>query len=354
VTDQDRWRQIEGLFQAASELAEPERGAYLATATGDPSIRAEVEALLAASTEGDGFLREPIQHELAKSAHKVAELGDQVGRYHLIRQLGAGGMGLVYLARDEQGVDGTMVAIKFLRTDLGFADGERRFRAEQRILSALRHPNIAALLDAGTTNRGIPYVVMEYVPGSPIDEYCESQWLTLEQRIDLMITVSEAVHYANERRVVHRDLKPGNVMVSRGGTPKLLDFGIAKLLDAQGIGARTTRTGMVMLTPSYASPEQILGGDITAASDVYSLAVVTYELVTGKRPYTLALGTPIETALQMERLAPTTPRTHRPDLSPALERVLLTGLAKQLAERYPTAEAYARDLRRWRAGELGA
>ncbi|MEZ4588934.1 MAG: serine/threonine-protein kinase [Gemmatimonadales bacterium] len=353
MTDQDRWRQIEGLFQAASELALPERDAYLATATGDPSIRAEVEALLAASVEGDGFLRDPIQHELAHSAHKVAELGERVGRYHLIRQLGAGGMGLVYLARDDQGVDGTMVAIKFLRTDLGFADGERRFRAEQRILSGLRHPNIASLLDAGSTDRGIPYVVMEYVPGSPIDEYCESQWLTLEQRIDLMITVSEAVHYANERRVVHRDLKPGNVMVSRGGTPKLLDFGIAKLLDADGVGARTTRTGMVMLTPSYASPEQILGGDITAASDVYSLAVVSYELVTGKRPYTLALGTPVETALQMERLTPTTPTTHRPDLSPALERILLTGLAKHTAKRYPSAEAYARDLRRWRAGELG-
>jgi serine/threonine protein kinase len=349
--DQARWQQIEALFRAASELPEDQRSTYLAGATGDPELRAEVEGLLAADRKPDGFLRQPIARELEHRAKALRPPGSRLGRYRLLRALGSGGMGTVYLAKSEEGSDGTVVAVKLLRTDFPFPDAERRFRAEQRILASLRHPNIAELLDAGATDAGVPFVVMEYVPGETIDRFCDSQWLTLEQRIELMLPVCDAVHYANRQRIVHRDLKPGNVMVTRDGVPKLLDFGIAKLLDAQGIGARTTRTGMAMLTPSYASPEQLSGGAITPATDVYSLGVVLYELATGQLPYLLSATGALDRAREIMRAPPVRPAQHRPALAGDLEAVLLKALVKEPAGRYPSAEALGQDLCRWLRGE---
>jgi serine/threonine protein kinase len=349
--DRDRWQVIEELFRAASELPEDQRSAYLATATGDPELRAEVEELLAADRKPDRFLRDPIAREIEHRGRAPYPPGSRLGRYRLLRELGSGGMGTVFLAKNEEGSDGSMVALKLLRTDFAFPDAERRFRSEQRILASLRHPNIAELLDAGSTPTGVPFVVMEYVPGETIERYCERQWLTLEQRMELMLPVCEAVHYANQRRIAHRDLKPGNIMVTRDAVPKLLDFGIAKLLDAQGIGARTTRTGMAMLTPSYASPEQLAGGTITAATDVYSLGVVLYELATGRRPYALTGAHPLDQAREVMRAAPIRPTEHRPDLAGDLEAVLLKALVKEPAGRYPTAAALGEDLRRWLRGE---
>jgi eukaryotic-like serine/threonine-protein kinase len=285
------WERIGALFQRATLLPPEQRYRFIYEETADePQVRAELLALLAYDrTRGNGPLSRAVGGALVDviQDNRRAFLGRVVGSYKLIAILGEGGTGTVYLGERADHQYSAQVAVKII--DYAAVQGSfgERFRAERQILASLNHPNIARLLDAGETDDGQPYLIMEHVQGEPVDQYCDRKQLSLERRLRLFTQICSAVQYAHQNLIVHRDLKPANIMVSEEGVPKLLDFGIAKLLDA-GESARTpelTRINDRLLTPEYASPEQILGGMITTASDVYSLGVVLYQLVCGLRPY---------------------------------------------------------------------
>ena len=284
----DRWQIIEDLFHRASALPDNERVALLDQETNsDPLLRAEVESLLAADSHERDAVREAVagSAESFRAAREEQASGRRVGDYALIRPLGHGGMGMVYLARRADEEFEKYVAIKFARR--AFASGPllRRFKTERRILARLEHPRIARLLDAGATEDGEPFVVMEYVEGERLDRYAERNDLTTAQRLELFVQVCDAVQYAHRNLVVHRDLKPANILVTPDGEPKLLDFGIAKLMEDadDDTGEETSHTAR-LLTPEYASPEQLRGEPVSIATDVYSLGIVLNVLLTGARP----------------------------------------------------------------------
>ncbi|MBI5866563.1 MAG: serine/threonine protein kinase [Planctomycetes bacterium] len=286
----DRWHIVKEIVAAASELAPDTRAAYLDQAcAADRSLRDEVESLLDAAERAptlvDRSAIEAVAPELMSDAPRQL-VGAEFGAYKIVRLIGAGGMGSVYLGRRADEAYEQEVAIKLIRG--GLIDGARYrgFVQERQTLANLNHPGIARLLDGGRGTDGTPYLVMEYVDGEPIDAYCASRRLGLHERLRLFRQVCDAVQHAHQHLVVHRDLKPGNILVTRDGTPKLLDFGIAKVLRADD-GAPATRpaaTTQHCLTPEYASPEQVRGEPIGTASDVYSLGVVLYELLTGQSP----------------------------------------------------------------------
>ncbi len=280
----EEWHKIEELLHAALELEPSERRGFLddRLGAGEAEVRREVESLLACEEQADGFLEAPA---LAFSADFFAggedeRAGQTVGHYRIVREIGRGGMGAVFLAERADGEFRQEAALKVVRR--GFADGEleRRFRRERQILASLNHPNIARLLDGGVSAGGEPYLAMEYVEGSRIDDYCDAHTLSNGERLRLFLGVCQGVSYAHQRLVVHRDIKPSNILVTPDGTPKLLDFGIAKLLAPEHAGD-DTRTELRAFTPDYASPEQVSGGQITTASDVYSLGVLLGDLLNG-------------------------------------------------------------------------
>src|SRR6201990_1766645 len=284
------WEQVKELFHQAVELSTEERGAFLdERCRGDAALRDAVEGLLRADAEGPTLL-DPSPLAFVREGFADEETGApprRIGPYRILRELGSGGMGTVYeAARDDENFP-QRVAVKLIRRGLDSdPDILRRFHNERQILATLSHPNIARLFDGGTTEDGRPYFAMEYVEGSPVDAYCESAGLDTAARLRLFRTVCAAVSYAHRNLVVYRDLKPSNIVVTADGTVKLLDFGIAKLLTPDDDPAATqTLTQHGAMTPAYASPEQVKGLRITTASDVYSLGVVLYELLTGRRPY---------------------------------------------------------------------
>ncbi len=284
----DRWQRMRRLFEAAWELDVEQQEAFLATQCGgDLELKEEVLALL---TSAERDLKGDQDAAMRAAAEGAAgdETGRKIGPYRVLRRLGQGGMGRVLLAvRDDEEFD-KQVAIKLIRGEFASDEMKRRFRLERQILAKLEHPNIARLIDGGSTELGEPYVVMEYVEGVPIDAYCRQRQLTTAARLRLFCTVSDAVHEAHRALVVHRDIKPSNILVTPDGTPKLLDFGIAKLLasptDDQTLTAMTG-PGVRLLTPEYASPEQVRDEPITTATDTYSLGILLYELLTGVRPF---------------------------------------------------------------------
>jgi eukaryotic-like serine/threonine-protein kinase len=305
----DQWKLIKGIFNSALELPQPERPEFVLEACGeDAEMRRHVEELLAAHAEAETFIEDSpaaYQSELLRAvkAEVKAEIRDgdaplagrRVRAYRLVREVGRGGMGAVYLAvRDDEFKQ--RVAVKLIRRGMDTDDVVRRFRRERQVLAALDHPHIARLLDGGTTEDGLPYFVMEYVEGWPITEYADAKRLTTPERLKLFAEVCAAVHHAHQNLVVHRDLKPSNIIVTADGTVKLLDFGIAKLLNPElsGLTIDPTATALRMMTPEYASPEQVRGEKITTASDIYSLGVVLYELLAGERPYRLTSRQPHE------------------------------------------------------------
>ena len=326
------WERVRTLFHATVDLIPADR-APLLDDCGDPNLRAEVERLLAQHDASAGFLEQSVWDLVDTADAKWEHV--LIGPYRVVRQLGHGGMGTVFLASREDAEFEQRVAIKLVRRGSGTEALLQRFRQERQILAALEHPNIAHLLDGGTTAGGVPYLVMEYVEGTPIDEYCREHNLPIDARLRLFLQLCDAVQYAHRGLVIHRDIKPANVLVTADGVPKLLDFGIAKLTSAQ---TDSTVTGL--MTPDYASPEQLAGKLVTTATDVYSLGLLLFELLTGKRPFE-----------NVQRTSETEPprassvsglRALRGDL----DRILLVALDPDPDRRYASVEKLADDVRR--------
>jgi len=381
----EQWRRVRTLFETALEQPAEARRAYLeAACAGDEALRRAVDRLLNADLAADSFLEEPPQinwvAEEEQDPSEATWTGRRVGAYRLTDRLGRGGMGAVYAAERADQQFRQRVAVKLIRWDADTVEGRRRFHVEQQILADLQHSNIARLFDGGVTEDGVPYLVMEHVEGQPITDYCETHALSVEDRLALFRTVCDAVHYAHQNLVVHRDLKPTNILVTETGTVKLLDFGIAKLLEA-GDDDRASRysattlpqtaTGMRVLTPECAAPEQIRGEPITTATDVYQLGILLYELLVGRRPYRVR-GLPpstvehiicTEAPLQPSRAAegsdeePSSSevnahnrRVSASRLQGDLDTIVLKALRKEPARRYRSAEQFADDVRRHLSG----
>ncbi len=376
---------LDNIFDNAADLAPEARAAFVEEACkGDIDLQGKVMRLLGQMDAADntGFLDSPLIPEGVLNNFgdpKKASTPRQIGPYRLIRSIGRGGMGKVYLARRNDEEFSQFVAIKVMRKDLDTGDIQHRFRIERQILAAMSHSNIAKLLDGGSTPDGLSYFVMEFVDGIPITNYCDDHKLDVRQRLMMFQNVCKAVHYAHQNLVVHRDLKPSNILVTPGGEVKLLDFGIAKVLNPTLIGleeAFTQNIGL-LLTPAYASPEQVTGAPITTASDIYSLGVVLYELLVGARPLEFSNKSPVEIEETLRNSLPEKPSallsketgTHTieggPDTSQAviigkkralspdrlyrtlrgdLDSIVLKALRKEADRRYTSAEKFMEDI----------
>ena len=383
MTPEDDQR-IADLFEQAVDLPPVERGEFVERACGDDAaVRREVEALLALDAEVEAGAGSTLWSPSAAPGGTLGATG-RVGPYRLVGKLGEGGMSEVFLGLRDDGEFVRRVAIKLIRRDVLTAETMRRFETERQILASLDHPSIARLLDAGRTADGVPYFVMEYIEGEPIDLYCDRHRLTVAERLELFRQVCLAVHFAHQNLVVHRDIKPSNILVTETGQPKLLDFGIAKLLnpDLMIRGSEPTVGWARLLTPEYASPEQILGRTVTAASDVYALGVLLFKLLTGADPYRLRERPAPELEQLILTVEPDTPSTfvrrllEAPQDSDAsrqaardlavqrgtqphalvraftgdLDAITAKALRKEPQHRYISAEQMAEDLRRHLAG----
>ena len=371
----EEWERLERVLERALEVAAPDRDAFLARTCGEDAalLLSARRALGMGGTEDDflerpfgtlvsGLLRE-VAGEAGSGARPDAETDDgrstgrRIGPYRLLREIGRGGMGTVYLAeRDDDRFD-RRVAVKLVRPGVLAGEFRSRFLLEQRILASLEHPHIARLYDAGIDEDGTPYIVMEFVEGRPIDEHCTTLEVPVDERLRLFDQVCDAVEFAHRKLVVHRDLKPGNVLVSDGGVVKLLDFGIAKLLadDERSAGSLTVAGGARAFTPEYASPEQLRGEPVSTATDVYALGVLLYDLLTGSWPYRAADGSPraIERAvLEQEALRPSAAAASRSAQGLArrlrgdLDDIVLMALRKEPERRYASVTELRDDLRR--------
>ena len=364
----ERWHQIEEIFQTAIEHDAAERSAFLTEACGgDADLRREVESLLAYGTTRT-HAGEPFQQAIKGAARSLTltqsaleEPGDQligrrIGAYRVTSLIGRGGMGAVYLAERDDAQFNQQVAIKIIKRGMDTDFILDRFLRERQILAGLDHPHIARLFDGGTTEDGLPYFVMEHVSGVTITDYCTATQLSLTERLKLFRQVCAAVQHAHQKLVVHRDLKPSNILVNRDGAPKLLDFGIAKLL-APDAAQTQTATEQRLLTPDYASPEQVRGQTITTAADVYSLGVVLYELLTGQRPHQFKTLSPAEIERTICETEPPKPSdavsrktAHagklQKQLAGDLDNIVLMALRKEPERRYQSVEQFSEDIRR--------
>jgi serine/threonine protein kinase/tetratricopeptide (TPR) repeat protein len=348
----DGWDQVREILASALELSAEQRTDYVREACGsDRALLAEVESLLLHHDQADSLLENsPTARWL--SFEPAAWAGKRIGAYKVIRQLGEGGMAVVYLGERDDQQFRKRVAIKMLRPGFYTAEIVHRFRNERQTLAALDHPNIVKLLDGGSTEDGLPYLVMDYVEGLPIDEFCASQQLSVPARLELFLGVCAAVRYAHQSRVIHRDLKPGNILITKDGVPRLLDFGIAKLLNPEFFQTPlVTRTEWRALTLEYASPEQLRGGMVTEASDIYSLAVLLYEMLTERRPFLTAGKSRLEIERMVWEQTPERPSAvvgetgGRRALEGDLDTIILKGLRKEPEQRYASVEEFSEDIR---------
>ena len=329
---------VQELFHELADLSPNARALYFAEHAIDPETRREVEALLAFDADASGFLERDIGLAAGHALSQLETTGGRCGPYRLLHLIGRGGMGAVYLAERADGEITQRVAVKLLRSGAGDPQRER-FLQERQILASLSHPHIARLLDAGHREDGQPFLAMEYIEGQPIDAYAAG--LGIRQKLVLFIKVCAAVGYLHRNLVVHRDLKPSNILVTPAGEPKLLDFGIAKILD---FSSSLTMTGMRMLTPDYASPEQVAGGALSTATDIYSLGAVLYRLLTGKPPHEFAGASAQAVISTITRQEVTRPSKLVPVLKGDLDLIVMKALRKDPQERYATAEQFADDL----------
>lgn len=354
----DRFRRVDSVFDAAVDLPTGEQAAFIdRECGGDEALRAEVLELVRAYHHSDSFLESPAARIAAPLLDAAAALAgpvpEQIGPFRVVREIGRGGMGRVFLAERADGQFEQRVALKLIQH--GTPGLVRRFVEERRIVALLEHPGIARLVDGGVTNSGLPYFAMELVEGEPIDRYCDARALTLDQRLELFVGVCDAVAYAHRYLIIHRDLKPSNILVTADGQPKLLDFGIAKLLGAEQGGDDATRTGFSAMTPEFAAPEQVRGAPVSTATDVYSLGVLLYLLLTGERPYDVRGRSPAE----VERIVcvddPPKPSSKAPPplrrrLRGDLDLIAMTALHKEAERRYQSPATLAEDLQRFRQG----
>src|SRR3974390_86011 len=358
----ERWNRIEEIFQSALERPEAERDEYVAQACGgDSELRSEVESLLASDSGALTTLRSVIEadvQELGRVA-SASEAGLRVGPYQLVRELDSGGMGVVYLAVRSHDQYFQFVAVKMIRKGMEWPSLVERFRAERQTLATMTHPNIGAILDGGETTCGRPFIVMEYVEGQPITLFSESRGLSIRQRVELFRFVCSAVHYSHQKLVIHRDIKPSNVLVTPSGVVKLIDFGVSKPLAPEHCAQEVPKTEswQRLMTPDYASPEQLLGQELTTATDVYSLGVLLYELLTGSRPYTLGGLSPsaaervvCEQETRKLSSAPGLPDQRRRQLAGDLDRIVLMAMEKEPSRRYLSAQHLEEDLLRYSQG----
>ena len=376
----EQWERISEIFEKALALQGPARESFLNEAcSGDSEFRRELDSLLASHEQaGSHFLNATdgsLAENFVQNRRSAVQPGRRIGPYLISAEIGHGGMGEVFAASRADGQYEKKVALKLVRSGYDTSFVLERFRNERQILASLDHPNIARLLDGGTTDDGIPYLVMELVEGEPMDAYCDSHKLSVTQRLLLFRQVCSAVEYAHQRLVIHRDIKPSNILVTKDGIPKLLDFGIAKILDASG---STEVTSLRPMTPEYASPEQVRGEPISTSSDVYSLGVVLYQLLTGRSPYRVDTRTPGRLAQAITQDEPERPSTaiHRSEstgtngdsseLTPEtvsetreaspirlqkrlrgdLDFILLKALRKEQPQRYASVEQFSEDIRR--------
>jgi serine/threonine protein kinase len=361
----DHWQRAKELFGQACERPAEQRASFLAEAClGDEELRREVSSLLESYQETGSVFDKPVASPFAARVDPM--VGRSIGSYRIIRQIGRGGMGSVYLAERSDDQYRRRVAVKAVSSDLVDKETLRRFHNERQTLAALDHPNIIKLLDGGTTEDGSPYLVMDFVEGQSIDEYCNTHKLSTTERLQLFRTVCSAVTYAHQNLVVHRDLKPSNILITAEGVPKLLDFGIAKLLKPEySTSVALTRTELRPMTPEYASPEQVLGGPITTTSDIYSLGVLLYRLLTGFHPYQLKTQSALElerAICQTEPAKPSASVMHGGEGGPAafegrreavarqlkgdLDMIVLMAMRKEPQRRYSSAEHLSEDIRR--------
>jgi non-specific serine/threonine protein kinase/serine/threonine-protein kinase len=364
----ERWGEIKAVLAGVLETDPHERPATLdRLCHDDAELRREVEALLLYEQKADQVLNTVVAP--GASLRAEAPLPETIGPYRVLRELGHGGMGVVYLGERADGQYRKQVAIKLITSGRGDPGTARRFRRERQILAQLEHNGIARLLDGGTTAEGQPYFVMEYVEGLPLATYCDGERLGIAARLRLFLDVCDAVAYAHRQLIVHRDLKPGNILVSKDGTPKLLDFGLGHVLNTESGEEETTLTAFPLMTPAYASPEQVRGEPYTVASDVYSLGVILYELLSGRRPYKVPTGSYLELARVISEQEPLplshaaaqspveeaeerglTPVQLRRQLEGDLERIAAKALAKDARVRYHDVRELAADLGRYLEG----
>lgn len=359
------WKYLKDLLAAALELDTEGRNKLLARSDIDAATRAEIESLLKLTDDAADFLSVPAS---GFSKEFFAENGNghyasprRLGVYEITGELGTGGMGAVYLAERRDGKFEQKVAIKMLRREFNTTTIRKNFEHEKDILAALVHPNIAGLLDTGESDDGIPYLVMEYVDGLPVDEFCYKNNLDLLARLKLFNKICEAVAFAHRNLIVHRDLKPTNILVRADGTPKLLDFGISKILDAESGDSSTTLLGA--MTPEYASPEQINGQTVTTGSDVYSLGIVLYKMLTGAHPFKRGRQTNSELFKAITDDEPTAPsaisnsddprsKIQNPkSLAGDLDNIILKSIRKNPERRYGSVEQFSADIWRYIDGK---
>ena len=386
----EQWKTIRPVLESALEMEPAHRVAFLDEACAqDPALRDEVESLILSHDEvGSNALNPGSAPGLIPGYEVRFRLppGKRIGAYKILEEIAVGGMGAVYRALRVDGEYRQQVALKIVRAELGTELTASRFKNERQILASLDHPNIARILDGGTTAEGLPYFVMELLDdkngeGLPITEYCDQHKLSIDERLKIFRTVCSAVHYAHQRLVVHRDIKPANILITAEGVPKLLDFGIAKILDPALLpeNATATAAGLLMMTPEYASPEQLRGEAITTATDVYLLGLVLYQLLAGRRAYRFASRMPHEitraileaepekpsTAVRRadeagdknnEKVAPTpevlsglrgdSPEKLQRRLAGDLDNIVMKAIRKEPSERYGSVEQLSDDLRR--------
>lgn len=381
------WHDVERVLDQALDLDPGAWPAFLdERCSGQPELRMEVESLLRASEAPDTLLdqmprmvgRDLLDEVSLEIDSDGFEPGRRIDRYEVVRLLGRGGQGSVYLAQRSDGVFDKQVAVKVVKRGMVTEEVLARFRDERQILADLEHPNIAGILDGGVSDDGLPFLVMELVEGEPIDDYCDRRSLTVQDRLRLFITVCEAVHYAHRNLIIHRDLKPGNVLVADDGTVKLLDFGIARVMEPHGSGFQAmTQAAIPRLTPEYAAPEQVLGTAMTTATDVYAMGVVLYELLTGLRPYEIGSRTLMAVQKVVSGVDPILPSRAveeaglsaanssedsvaaqrgmtftglRDTLRGDVDAILMKALEKEPENRYRSAADLMRDIERYLAG----
>ena len=378
----ERWQKITDLFHTALEKDEKERISFLKKECGDDEkLFEEVAKFISAHQEADDFIQNPVLPDALQVLSDEAETPDLIGKrfgvYQITEEIGRGGMGAVYLATRTDSEFEKRVAIKIIKRGMDTDAVLRRFRNERQILASLEHPNIARLLDGGTTEDGLPYFVMEYIEGLPITEFAETHRLSINERLELFRQVCTAITFAHQRLIVHRDIKPSNILVTEDGTPKLLDFGIAKLMNPDRISKETipTATGLRLMTPEYASPEQIQGLQVTTLSDVYSLGVVLYELLSGQSPYRFEKRSVFEIAqiisneepikpseraietrnnedveTQEEKVNPPPSIPNPQSLKGDLDNIVLMAMRKDPERRYTSVGQFSEDIRRHLVG----